>query len=70
MSTTTQTTFNWNTGRIEKLRVKAERACRVPNIFTTHDATRMCAPRGEAAQEAFERDLSMEFNGDDEYGDE
>ena len=43
-----------------KLIGEAKRACLVPRIVTEYDVTRVCAPRGEAAQDSFERDLGWE----------
>lgn len=46
---------------------QAEKSCRIdPKFFTMNDATRICAPRGESACDAFDRDLSME---DDNWDD-
>lgn len=46
----------------------AKAACRVPSIVTMHDVTKMCAPRGEAAQDSFDRDLGMASDdGGDDY---
>ena len=57
--------------KIEQLELLAKKAAKVPAIFTPHDATRMCAPRGEAAQDSFDQGLAMDDSdgGDWDGGD-
>jgi len=41
-----------------------------PRFFTLHDADKLCRPRGEGANEAFERDLGLQesdWEGSDEF---
>lgn len=67
MNKPTQGELDFETAKAKKLRKAAERACRI-NVRHLHrlDVAKMCAPRGEAACDAFDRDFSDSFDSDDE----